>query len=143
RRRLGTFRGRLRALRRRGEPGQRAVQLDLLTYHLADAPDALADVLLADPGEVQPHRGAATPVDKGGSAGYERHVLLEAAGEQVGRVDVVGQGGPDEQPALRMRPLRFTGELLGQRIEHHVAPAAVDLGQRPVVVRPGGRVGRV
>ena len=41
---------------RRRRPGQRLVQLDLLAHDLADPPHALADVVVADAAEVQPHR---------------------------------------------------------------------------------------
>ena len=82
-------------------PGERAVERDLLAHDLADPPHALADVVLADAGEVQPHRRAAAAVEVRRAAGHERDVLAQRAGEQVGRVDVVGQRGPDEQAALR------------------------------------------
>src|SRR4051794_17673608 len=85
---VGLRRGRLRARRRRAT-GQRAEQLDLLAHDLADAPHALADVLLADAREVQAHRRAAAPVQVRRAAGHEGHVLLlERAREQVGGVDV-------------------------------------------------------
>src|SRR4051794_11047023 len=63
-------------LRCRCPAGERAEQLDLLAHDLADAPHALADVLLADAREVQAHRRAAAPVEVRGAAGHERDVLL-------------------------------------------------------------------
>src|SRR5204862_125037 len=57
--------------RGRWPAGQRAEQLDLLAHDLADAPHALADVLLADAREVQPHRRAAAAVEIGRAAGHE------------------------------------------------------------------------
>ena len=117
-------------------PGQRAVQADLLAHDLADAADALADVVLAHAGEVQPHRRAAAAVEERGAAGHEGDVLLQRAGQQVGGVDVVGQRRPEEQPALRVGPLGLAREVLGQRVEHRVAPAAVDLAQRVHVLQP-------
>ena len=49
--------------RGRSLAGQRRVQADLLVDDLADPPHALADVVLGDAGEVEPHRGAATAVE--------------------------------------------------------------------------------
>ena len=87
--------------RRRGRgaaraPGERPVERDLLAHDLADAPHALEDVVVADAREVQPHRRAAAAVEVRGAAGDERDVLLQRAGEQVGRVDVVGQRRPQD-----------------------------------------------
>src|SRR5207302_10498825 len=79
---------------------------------------------------------SAAAVDKCGASGHERYAFLECARQQVGGVDVVRQAGPYEQAPFRMRPLRLAGEVLGQRIEHHVAPAAIDLDQRPDVLLP-------
>ena len=75
---------------------------------LADAADALADVLLGDAREVQAHRGrAAAPVHVGRAAGHERDALaLARLREQVGRVDALVERRPDEQAALRPRPAR-------------------------------------
>ena len=78
----------------------------------------------------------AAPVEERRATGHERDVLVERAREQVGRVDVVRQRRPDEQPALRMRPRALRAEALGERVEHDVAPAAVDLLQRVHVVLP-------
>ena len=122
---------------RRLRAGQRPVQRDLLGDDLADPPHALADVVLADAGEVQPHRRAAAPVEVRRAAGHERDVLLpQRPRQQVGRVDVVGQRRPDEQPALRPRPRRLAREVLGERVEHRVAPPPVELGQRAEVAAP-------
>ena len=95
RRAAGARLGRLR-------PGERPVERDLLGDDLADPPHALADVVLADAREVQPHRRAAAAVEVRGPPGDERDVLLpQRPRQQVGGVDVVGQRRPDEQPALR------------------------------------------
>ena len=65
------------------------------------------------------------------AAGHERDVLAQRAREQVGRVDVVGQRRPDEQPALRAASsVASAREVLGERVEHRVAPAPVELAQR-------------
>ncbi len=115
--------------RRRTRPalaGERAVERHLLLDHLADPADALADPLLVRAGEVQPHRVVPAPVEEGRRARHERHVVAQRAGEQVGGVDEVGQRGPDEQPAAGARPLRLLREVLRERVEHRVAPAAVD-----------------
>src|SRR5213076_1976633 len=45
-------------------------------------------------------------------ARHERHVLAQPAGQQVRGVDVVGQRGPHEQPALRARPRRLARQVL-------------------------------
>ena len=125
------------ARRRRGlRAGQRAVERELLAHHLADPPDALPDRVVADAGEVQPHLGAAAAVEVGRAAGDERHVLAQRAGQQVGRVDVVRQPRPDEQAALRARPGRLAREVLGQRLEHDVAPAPVDARELADVGEP-------
>ena len=76
------------------EPGQRAEQLQLLGDDLADAPDALADVRVADAGEVQPHRRAAAAVEVGAAPRHERDVALQRAGEQVGGVDLRRAASP-------------------------------------------------
>ena len=134
---VGLLGGGRRAPRgRRLRAGQRAVERDLLGHDLADPPDALADVVLADAREVQPHRGAAAAVEVRRPPWHERHVLAQRPREQVGRVDVVGQRRPDEQPALRARPRRLGREVLGQRVEHRVAPPPVELGQRAEVAPP-------
>ena len=72
---------------------------------LADPPHALAQVVLGDPGEVEPHRGPAAAVEVRRAARHEGDVLAQRAGQQVGRVDVLRQRRPDEQPAARARPL--------------------------------------
>ena len=136
RRRRAGLAGRRPPRRRRLRAGQRPVERDLLAHDLADPPDALADVVLADAREVQPHRGAAAAVEVGRPPGDERHVLAQRPGQQVGRVDVVRQRRPDEQPALRPGPGRLGREVLGQRVEHRVAPPPVELGQRPQVAPP-------
>ena len=89
------------AARRRLGAGQRAVERDLLADDLADPPDALADRVVADAGEVQPHLRAAAAVEVGRAARHERDVVAQRARQQVGRVDVVRQPRPDEQAALR------------------------------------------
>ena len=116
--------------------GQRAVERELLAHDLADPPDALADRVVADAGEVQPHLRAAAAVEVGRAAGDERDVLAQGAGQQVGGVDVVRQPRPDEQAALRARPGRLAREVLGQRLEHDVAPAAVDARELADVGEP-------
>ena len=121
---------------RRLRAGERAVERDLLGDDLADPPHALADVVLADAGEVQPHLRAAAPVEVRGAAGDERDVLAQGAGQQVGRVDVVRQLRPDEQPALRARVGRLAREELLERGEHRVAPAPVERPQRAEVGAP-------
>ena len=85
--------------------GERPVQHDLLADDLPDPADPLADLVLVDAGEVQPHRRATATVDVRGTARDERDVLLQRARQQIGRIDVVGERRPDEQAALRMRPL--------------------------------------
>ena len=87
--------------------GDRLVERDLLGDDVADAADALAQLVLGGGGEVEAHRGAPAAVDVGGSPGDEGDVLAKRLGEQVGGVDVVGQGGPDEQAALGLGPLRL------------------------------------
>ena len=131
--------------RRRRRAGERAVELDLLAHDLADAPHALADVVLADAGEVQAHRRAAAAVEVRRAAGDERDVARQRARQQVGRVDVVRQRRPDEQPALRPRPRRLRREVLGERLEHRVAPAPVELlerGRGSPASAPGGSTRR-
>ena len=59
-----------------------------------------------------------------------------APSQQVGRVDVIGERDPDEEPALGARPARLRGEVLCERVEHHVAPAAVEVAQRVDVRAP-------
>ena len=72
----------------------------------------------------RPSRYAARP---GTNATFAR----ERARQQVGRVDVVGQRGPDEQAALGLRPRRLgAGSARSERLEHRVAAAAVELAQR-------------
>ena len=66
------------------------------------------------------------PVDVGGGAGDEGDVLAQRLGEQVGGVDVGGQGGPDEHAALRPGPGGLLGEVALERLEHRVAPRPVD-----------------
>ncbi|MEA2324661.1 MAG: 2-aminoadipate transaminase, partial [Solirubrobacteraceae bacterium] len=55
----------------------------------APATEPTADPGLADAGEVQPHRGAATAVHVCRAAGHEGDVARQRAGEEVGRVQVV------------------------------------------------------
>ena len=136
RRRSGTTFSRLGASGAGVSAGQRAVERDLLGDDLADPPHALADVVVAHAGEVQPHLRAAAPVEVGGAAGDERDVLAQRPRQQVGRVDVVGQLGPDEQAALRRRPGRLARQELLQRGEHDVAPAPVDPAQLVEVLAP-------
>ncbi len=64
--------------------------------------------------------------------------------QQVGRVDAAVERRPDEQPALRLRPARASAEVLLQRLEHHVAPAPVEVasGARRTRARPAGRLRR-
>ena len=69
-------------------------------------------------------RRAAAPVEVGAAAGDEGDVLAQRARQQVGRVDVVGQRRPDEQAALGIGPLGLAREVLGERVEHRVAPRA-------------------
>ena len=105
-----------RACRPPGGAGQRAVQRDLLADDLADPPDALADLVLADAGEVQPHRRrrrARRRTRRG--PGTNATCSSQRARQQVGGVDVVGQRRPDEQAALRVGPLRLAREMLGER----------------------------
>ena len=87
--------------------GHRLVEVDLLVDDGADPADPLADLVLGLGREVEPHRAAAAAVDEGRLAGDEGDVLAQRLREQVGRVDVVGQRRPDEQPALRLRPARL------------------------------------
>ena len=134
-RRIG--RGLRRTPRRSGlGAGQRRVEPHLLADDLADALHALAQVVLADTGEVEPHGRAAAAVEERGAAGDERHVLAQRAREQVGGVDVVGQRRPDEQPAARPGPLRLAREVLVERLEQHVAPPPVVLAQDGEHVAP-------
>ena len=116
--------------------GQRAVERDLLADDLADPADALADRVVADAREVQPHLRAAAAVEVGRAAGHERDVLAQRARQQVGRVDVVRQPRPDEQAALRPGPGRLAREVLGERLEHDVAPPPVDAGELADVGEP-------
>ena len=123
--------------RRPCSPCQGVVQLDLLGDHLADPADALADLVLADAGEVEPHRAAAAAlVDVGGLAGDEGDVLAQRLGQQVAGVDVLGQGRPDEEAAFGLGPGRLRREVLAQRLDHRVAAAAVDLDQAVDVLAP-------
>ena len=98
--------------------------------------NVMAQPILAAAREVEPHRAVPAAVEERGGAGHERHVVAQRAGQQVGGVDVVGQGGPDEQPRLRGGPLRLAREVVGERVEHRVAAGAVDLGERVHVVAP-------
>ncbi len=136
RRASGSTRAPPRAAPAASSPGERAVERHLLAHDLADAADALADVVLAAAGEVQPHRAAPAAVEVGGLARHERHVVAQRPREQVGGVDEVGQRGPDEQAAAGARPLGLGREVLGERVEHRVAARAVDLGERLDVVAP-------
>ena len=115
---------------------QGPVQLHLLRYHLADPPDSLADRLLVAAGEVQPHRVAPAAVEERRLPGYERDVVAQRAGQQVGGVDEVRQRGPDEQAAGGPRPLGLTREVVRQGVEHGVAARPVDGGERIDVVAP-------
>src|ERR1700677_930326 len=69
--------GRVHVRRRRcgRRARQRPEHSDLLAQDLADAPDSLANVLVGHACEVQPHRGAATPVHVRRTAGHERDAL--------------------------------------------------------------------
>src|SRR5207302_9814175 len=107
--------------------GERSVESDLLADDFSEALDPLTDLVLSHTGEVEAHRGPASPIQERGPTGHERDVLVQGAREQIGRVDVVRQRRPDEQPALGMGPFRLAREMLGQRVKHHVAAAAVDL----------------
>ncbi len=106
--------------------GDRPVELELLGDHGADPPHALGDLLLGLRREVEPHRARAAGVDEGGRARDEGDVLAQRLGEQVGGVDVVGERRPDEEAALRLRPGGLRWEEPRQRLEHRVAPRAVD-----------------
>ena len=116
----------VRAPARRPPPGERPVQLHLLGHDLADATDPLADLVVVAGGEAQPQRVAAAAVEVGGLARHEGHVLAQRAREQVGGVDEVGERDPHEQAAGGVRPLGLRREVLGQGVEHRVAPAAVE-----------------
>ena len=70
---------RARGAARGSAPGERRVQRDLLAHDLADPPHALADVVLADAGEVQPHLRAAAAVEVRRAARHERDVLAQRA----------------------------------------------------------------
>ena len=59
-----------------------------------------------------------------------------ARGEQVGGVEVVGQGRPDEQAALGLAPVRLGRHLLLERAQHRVAAGAVDAVEARDVVAP-------
>src|SRR3712207_7710510 len=65
------FRSAGRSRRRRA--GERPVQLHLLAHDLADPADALADVVLADAREVEPHRRRSAAVEVGRAPRSEEH----------------------------------------------------------------------
>ena len=121
---------------RPGCSGHRLVEIDLLGDDRADPADPLADLVLVWAGEVEPHRAAAAAVDEGRLAGDEGDVLAQRLGEQVGRVDVVGQGRPDEQAALGLRPGRLAGKCSASASSIDVAAAAVDAARLVDVVAP-------
>ena len=117
--------------------GDRLVQPDLLADDGADPPDALADLVVVGPGEVQPHGVAAPlPVDIRRSAGHEGHVLAQRLRQQVGGVDVVRERRPDEEPAARPGPRRLGREVALERLEHRVATGAVDVAEAVDVSPP-------
>ena len=114
----------------------RLVELDLLGDHGADPADALADLVRRRGREVEPHRRAAAAVDVGGRAGDEGDVLAQRLRKQVRGVDVGGQRRPAEQPPAGTRPAGALGEVGLQRIEHRVAPLAVDVAEVVDVLAP-------
>src|SRR3954451_17451811 len=129
-----------------GEPvlgGDRLVELYLIAHHCADAPDSLADLVLARTRKVQPHRtGSPAAVHICRSAGDERDVLTQCLREQIGGVDVVREGRPDEERAARSRPGGLRGKVALQGLEHRVPPRAVHLAQT-VDVGPPPAIGEV
>ena len=117
---------------RRGTPvlaRDRLVQRHLLPDHLADAADPLADLVRGEAEKLSRIELDPRAVDVGGRAGDEGDVLAQRLGEQVARVDVVGQRRPAEQPALGPAPVALRREVALERVEHRVAALAVDLGE--------------
>ena len=116
--------------------GDRPVQLHLLLDHGADPLDPLADPIRGRGGEVEPHRRAPAPVGVGRGSRDEGDVFAQRPRQQVRRVDVGGQRRPAEEPSGRARPGRLRREEALERVQHRVAPLAVDVAQVADVVAP-------
>src|SRR5918995_7176915 len=117
---------------------QVAPELHALPDHLGEQLYAAPDPLWLHEREVEPHVVLAHPW----SAPVEslaRHVgdvPGYGAGEHRGRIQVRGEGGPHEEPALRVGPVDLFGHELGQGVEHRVAALLVHGGQAPDVGPP-------
>src|SRR5215216_186008 len=142
-----TFRARVEAYRAAGVYGaflsvcaafQVAAQLHALPDHLGEQLYAAPDPLWFHKREVEPHvvlaRPSGAPVES--LARHVGYVPGYGAGEHRGRIQVRGEGGPDEEPTLGVRPVDLFGHELGQRVEHRVAALFVHGGQAPDVSPP-------
>src|ERR671910_1026792 len=117
---------------------QVAPELHALPDHLGEQLYAAPDSLRFHKREVEPHvvlaRPRSAPVES--LAGHVGDVPGYGAGEHRGRIQVRGEGGPHEEPALRVGPVDLFGHELGQGVEHRVAALLVHGGQAPDVGPP-------
>src|SRR5918994_1053112 len=117
---------------------QVAPELHALPDHLGEQLYAAPDPLWLHEREVEPHvvlaHPRSAPVES--LARHVGDVPGYGAGEHRGRIQVRGEGGPHEEPALRVGPVDLFGHELGQGVEHRVAALLVHGGQAPDVGPP-------
>src|SRR5215212_5056164 len=110
---------------------QVATQLHALPDHLGEQLYAATDPLRLHKREVEPYvvlaRPRRAPIEP--LARHVRDVPGYGAGEHRGRVQVRGEGGPQEEPAVGMGPVDLLRHELGQGVEHRVAALLVHGGQ--------------
>src|SRR5215204_390928 len=117
---------------------QVAPELHALPDHLGEQLYAAPDPLWFHEREVEPHvvlaRSRGAPVEP--LARHVGDVPGYGAREHRGRIQVRGEGGPDEEPALGVGPIDLFGHELGQGVEHRVAALFIHGGQALYVGPP-------
>ena len=101
--------------------GQRALSFD----EMSQAFHPGFDLGGRDRGEREAQRVGARAADEKARAGREKDAVLTSCFEQCVGVRFFRKANPDRHPALRLRPVRFGGEMALQGGEHRIAPLRV------------------